>query len=157
MRATKPCNKCLVVKSLGNFYAHLQMADGHLNTCKDCCKQANRANRAEKVAQCREYERKRSRAPHRVKAREEYLKGNGREVATQAKRRWIHRNPKARAAQILFNNRKRYDPRLANKPCETCGALDTHAHHPDYNQPLEVRWFCPLHHKEIQILEGAIL
>jgi hypothetical protein len=33
-------------------------------------------------------------------------------------------------------------------PCEVCGDPQTHAHHDDYSKPLDVRWFCPRHHRE---------
>lgn len=35
------------------------------------------------------------------------------------------------------------------KPCEVCGKEPTHRHHPDITKPLEVKFLCPLHHKEI--------
>jgi len=35
---TKKCFKCGVTKSLDDFYAHPQMADGHLNKCVKCTK-----------------------------------------------------------------------------------------------------------------------
>lgn len=37
---------------------------------------------------------------------------------------------------------------VRRQPCEICGAEDSHAHHDDYTRPLNVRWLCPLHHKE---------
>lgn len=38
--------------------------------------------------------------------------------------------------------------RLEKGNCEICGNVYTHAHHEDYFKPLEVKWLCPLHHKE---------
>lgn len=34
-------------------------------------------------------------------------------------------------------------------PCQTCGITKRiQAHHTDYMKPLEVMWFCPLHHAQ---------
>jgi hypothetical protein len=35
---------------------------------------------------------------------------------------------------------------LIRKPCEVCGVEPTHAHHDDYDRPLEVRYLCARHH-----------
>lgn len=37
---------------------------------------------------------------------------------------------------------------LKKQPCEICNKLNTHAHHDDYSEPLDVRWFCQEHHNQ---------
>jgi transketolase len=34
--------------------------------------------------------------------------------------------------------------------CEVCGKPKGQGHHDDYFKPLEVKWFCPLHHREYE-------
>lgn len=37
---------------------------------------------------------------------------------------------------------------LVRLPCEVCATvLDVHAHHEDYDRPLDVRWLCGKHHR----------
>lgn len=38
--------------------------------------------------------------------------------------------------------------RLTRQPCEVCGER-AEMHHPDYSQPLLVRWLCPVHHRDV--------
>ena len=33
-------------------------------------------------------------------------------------------------------------------PCSICGELKVEAHHQDYTKPLEVIWFCRIHHEK---------
>jgi hypothetical protein len=36
--------------------------------------------------------------------------------------------------------------KIRRQPCEVCGHEPAEAHHPDYSQPLTVRWLCRPHH-----------
>lgn len=144
----KTCLKCDTPKELGDFYTHPKMADGHLGKCKECCKSDVTANRAAKVEQYREFDRNRANLSHRVEAREIYAKGVGRPKCDAAKRKWIERNPRKRAAEVLFGNYIRGKEHL-KLPCERCGSTTrVHAHHENYDEPLTVNWLCPKHHKE---------
>jgi hypothetical protein len=75
--------------------------------------------------------------------RKRYRLGKGKEIKRQAVLKYRHNNRHAESAW----NKKKY-AKLTPKPCEVCGALPTHAHHDDYSRPLEVRWLCPLHHRQ---------
>ena len=42
------------------------------------------------------------------------------------------------------------DGKIIKQPCSVCGTLkNIQAHHPDYNEPLEVVWLCRKHHMEL--------
>ena len=64
--------------------------------------------------------------------------------------------PKKYAAHLLVNNRLR-DGKLEKKCCEICGSEKSVAHHDDYDKPLEVRWLCPIHHKQWHSSHGEAL
>lgn len=39
---------------------------------------------------------------------------------------------------------------IEKEPCLVCGdTKKVHAHHDDYNKPLEVLWLCPIHHRQL--------
>lgn len=39
--------------------------------------------------------------------------------------------------------------KMFKKPCEVCGDIKSQAHHPDYTEPLKVRWLCQKHHLKL--------
>lgn len=128
------CIQCDVEKPAADFYAHPNMAAGHMNVCKECHKQRMRV-RARINPSVQEYDRQRAKTPERKAAYRE------RAIKYRAE------NPLAYKAHNAVNNAVR-DGRLKKLPCEFCAAERVHAHHKDYSKPLEVVWLCAkCHHR----------
>lgn len=130
----KRCFKCGGEKSVEDFYTHPRMADGHLGKCKDCTRLDMRIDRVTKP-RVREYDRMRSKLPHR-KAH-----------IARVSREWDAKYPERAKAQTAAGNAVR-DGKLSRPAfCEGCGLpkrLDKHHH--DYSKPLLVVWLCkPCH------------
>jgi hypothetical protein len=140
MIRSKSCFKCNAVKPLSEFYKHSEMADGHVNKCKDCNKKDVNENRLKNLDYYREYDRDRAKNHDRVKANAEINKA-WREAD---KRRAMCHNAVARAIK---------SGELVRQPCVRCLNIKSLAHHEDYDSPLDVVWLCqPCHkqrHKEI--------
>jgi 1,4-alpha-glucan branching enzyme len=64
-----------------------------------------------------------------------------------SKRKWIENNPAARKAHLAVREALRTG-KLKKQSC-SCGSLKSHAHHDDYDKPLEVIWLCPQCHKTL--------
>lgn len=127
----KKCFKCGKNKPLKEFYKHKQMADGHLNKCKTCTRGDTQKNRKNNIEYYRKYDRRRGNRQTR-----EYMANYRRKY------------PNKYRAHNMVNNAIR-DDKLFKEPCEICGETEgVHAHHDDYAKPLNVRWLCPVHHKE---------
>jgi len=136
MNATKVCKWCGKCKSLGDFYKHPGMKDGHLNKCKACVIEYARADRQARLEVHRARDRERYRTPHR----------RAQLVACVKKHRRC--NPdKARARSAV--SRAIREGKLERKPCEVCGYTKVEGHHDDYARPLEVRWLCRPHHRQV--------
>lgn len=162
----KVCFKCNQEKDLSEFYKHKQMADGHLNKCKECTKMDVSKNYKENIDQYKEYEKSRANLPHRIDARNAYANSpQGRESGNRGSRNWSLRNPEKRKLSLkkwIENNKEKRDAHnavllalyhgtLKKQPCESCGEISAQAHHDDYSKPLDVRWLCSschaAHHK----------
>lgn len=63
------------------------------------------------------------------------------------RRRWA-REHKDQVNAMMRINKYIKSGLVSRKPCEICGETKSHAHHDDYTRPLNVRWLCPVHHKE---------
>jgi hypothetical protein len=133
----KTCMKCKKKKPLELFYKNPKMADGHVNKCIKCVKQAakDRYYSPEARAKILAYEKSRAQRPERKAMALEY----------QRKRRKA--NPGKNAARNAVSNAIR-DGRLARMPCEVCGNPKSQGHHSDYRKKLSVTWLCFKHHRE---------
>lgn len=146
----KRCFKCSGLKKLTDFYRHPTTADGRLNKCKQCTKRDVNRYRHENTEKVRAYDQKRAQEPARKRKSAGYRRtflARHPGILTAYSQRQRRRNPVKYAAVTAVGNAIR-DGKLLRQPCEVCGAK-AHAHHDDYRRPLEVRWFCPKHHREL--------
>lgn len=131
----KTCFKCHETKPLSEFYAHKAMGDGHLNKCKACTKNDVMLHRDANIDKVRAYDRERGKLPHRIAN------------TVVRTRRWRAEDTRRYAAHSAVAVAKK-NGSLIQQPCCVCGNARTEAHHEDYDKPLEVVWYCSIHHKE---------
>jgi aldehyde:ferredoxin oxidoreductase len=128
---TKICRNCLRELPISSFYKHAKMADGHFNKCKDCIIAAASSYRSNNLETVREYDRERNSLPHRALARASNL------VLWRSENREKNLAHKAVARAIEKGTIVRPDN------CSRCFVICVpHAHHFDYDKPLEVIWLC---------------
>lgn len=133
----KTCFKCGQTKPLDNFYKHSQMADGHLNKCKECTRQDVRTNYQTNHDRYLAYEHQRAQDPTR---RAQWYEQTRRQRA---------RNPEKYKARQAVGGALR-GGQLIKEACNICGSTErVEAHHHDYSKPLDVIWLCFKHHREI--------
>lgn len=128
--ALKTCTKCYAAKPAEDFYRK------H-SACKECTKSRVRAHYAANRDRYSAYEKERARRPER------------KAWASAAQKRLRARSPERYRARDAVGNALR-DGRLVKSPCEVCGAVRVQAHHEDYSKPLDVRWLCFKHHREVE-------
>ena len=142
MIRSKECFKCKTVKPLDCFYKHNQMADGHLNKCKQCTKTDANNHRLNNIEKVRAYDRKRGKIADRIK------------LNTEVNKQWRQQDLRRQKAHSAVS-RAIKNGLLFRSPCQRCGNEKSLAHHEDYDHPLVVMWLCqPCHkqrHKEIKI------
>lgn len=127
----KECFKCHQVKDLSEFYRHDRMADGHLNKCKACTRVDVRINAAVHDVKRLEYEHRRSRNGDRRRAR------------AVRNKRYRFEHPEREAAYRAIYRAVRAGRVTKPTSCQGCGKnSEVHAHHQDYQQPLNIVWLC---------------
>lgn len=145
----KVCRECRVEKPLSDFYKHAAMGDGHLNKCKPCVKSRVNKHREVNLETIREYDKRRSNKPHRVKARKDYQQTEAGKLAKKkAMDAYNKRYPMAYATHVIAGNAIRDGKLIPASSCSICGSVEKiEGHHDDYTKPLDVRWLCEQCHK----------
>lgn len=134
----KICFKCGIEKYISLFYPHKQMADGYLGKCKECAKKDATDHRNKNINKVRDYDRQRSKLPHRV-------------LLNKHRAKWYRKhNPVEYAAHTLLGNAVRDGKIKKPKRCSKCKRKTIiHGHHEDYYTPLKVIWVCQICHKQL--------
>lgn len=154
------CNACKESLPLANFSVLRSAKRGYQYRCRACVKA---------------YDAKRHAAnPEALNKRSREWKKKNRDIVNETHDRWRKDNREAYRAiqnrsgakqyiknkdcqehQLKVRARQKVNNeikagRLIRLPCEDCGCdTGVHAHHPDYNAPLDVKWLCkPCHDKE---------
>jgi len=70
------------------------------------------------------------------------------EAERRRTKQWRDTHPEAVIASCAVVAALR-EGRLIQQPCEVCGSIKTDGHHDDYSKPLDVRWLCRRHHKQL--------
>ena len=117
-----------------DYYAHLKMADGHLNKCKDCVKKRIRQHRINhndkhRTADTAKYHRRRAAGKIRTRVKD----------------------PLKQQANTAVGNALRRGDLTRPDQCELCVDSQSRieAHHDDYKQQLAVRWICSICHHRV--------
>ena len=137
----KLCRTCDAVKPLDDFYIHRQMADGHLNRCKECVKIRVKVHRARNLEHIRAYDRER-----------------GNRQTKEYHRKYIATKQKANWARNALSNAVRDKKIFKPVSCETCKEIKRlYGHHKDYERPLDVVWLCVSCHRRWHVKNGESL
>lgn len=134
----KECFKCHRTLDISEFYEHPQMKDGHLNKCKECTKK-DVSERYRLTFEARaEYERRRNKTTKRKERKRIYTK------------RSREKNPEKYHAHSLVASAIKRGVLVKPSSCSICGKEGIiHAHHEDYEKPLDVVWVCAKCHRKI--------
>lgn len=143
----KECFKCGIVKPLNEYYKAKKMVDGHLGKCKECTKKDCLDNYRHNM-QDHDW-RMKERARGRVKQHQyqPYRKPPSLEKQREYQQKWREKNALKLAAHQAVNKAV-HAGTLVRQLCEICNDV-AETHHEDYNKPLEVKWLCVKHHKEL--------
>lgn len=132
--SSKTCFKCGMTKSRTDFYKHAAMADGLLGKCISCTKKDVNAHRIANLETIRTYDRERAKNPERIA------------LAAEINRRWrIADKRRVKAHNAVARAIRNGD--IIKMSCIVCASEKSMAHHESYDEPLQITWYCQIHHK----------
>ena len=162
---TRTCGSCgETLPASPEFFSKKSASpDGYVSHCKLCAKAYNKQWHADNRERVAEANRKRKEAnPERAAElgrrwwaenrerragydRKWYSENRGQKA--EYSRRYATKNPEKARAQHAVNYALKANRLAKPTQCEDCNKeARLHGHHPDYTQPLEVDWLCPLCH-----------
>lgn len=150
----KKCFKCGETKHLSLFYKHSQMADGHVNKCKECNKHDVRENYSDKNEYYKEYDKQRNKDKESLRI----VNRKKREKTARHCRKNVYghdpvlSDEMVKKATTKVSNATR-DGRLKRETsCFCCGSDKyVQAHHASYDEDmwLVVTWLCASCHQTL--------
>jgi len=167
----KRCGRCKRIKLIDEFGRNRARPDGLNDRCKVCHREATREFRArhrKRLAALRREKYARNAYAMRMKKlkyrhenpemmrliAKRYRLKNARKLKAR-RRKYYAENPHKVRAHILVRQALTYGD-LKREECEICKFLGlpsdrrkTVAHHEDYDRPLDVRWLCHAHHRQL--------
>lgn len=144
----KICIKCRIEKPVKEFHKKATSKDGYRSMCKKC--------RSVLRTDINTESNKKAKIKYRstIKGKLKEKEYNSSKKHLESTNRWRSNNRTANNAQAIA--RRVYKE---IKPCEVCGTVDNIIrHHPDYNNPKEIKWLCKKHHRILHenLLKGEL-
>ena len=137
-RLNKICTNCKILQPLDNFYRDSHVKSGYHAQCKKCSKiqilNIHVKNQKKERIKANKYYHE-----HKVDIMKRVKKYNKEKCKD-----YVIKN---KAYCKVYSCIKK--GKIIKMPCAYCGSKNVHAHHADYNKPLEIIWLCPIHHRQI--------
>lgn len=133
------CTRCRGLFSFGDMASE---GDRIPSYCKPCRNEMHRANRTLTPEHFRSYHRDYQKTDRLLNP--DIVRADDRE---RYERKKLTKPKQVQAQNIVHDDFRSPHGKITKQPCEVCGAV-AQAHHDDYSKPLEVRWLCPVHHKQ---------
>ena len=155
----KMCTKCNEEKPIEDFYRRKDTLDGHRTNCKICQIAASKKWSLENPEQnAATYKKWCLEHPEKIAASNKKWQQANPDKRKAYSVKYKARNPLKINATYTLNNAIQSGKLIKPTKCETCDAeVRIHAHHCDYNKPLEVMWLCQSCHINWHQIHGTDL